>query len=34
MSGFVGIGPSALLFSRARDAVKAALLPLLLSNKQ
>ena len=26
MSGCVGMGPSALLFSRARDAVKTALL--------
>ena len=34
MSGCVGIGPSALLFPGARDAVKTALLLLLLSKKQ
>jgi hypothetical protein len=33
MSGCVGIGPSALLFPGARDAVKTALLLLLLSKK-
>jgi hypothetical protein len=33
MSGCVGMGPSALLFSGARDAVKTALLLLLLSKK-
>jgi len=33
-SGCVGMGPSALLFPRARDAVKAVLLLLLLSKKQ
>ena len=31
MSGFVGMGPSVLLFSGARDAAKTALLLLLLS---
>ena len=34
MSGCVGMGPSALLFPGARDAVKAAPLLLLLSKKQ
>jgi hypothetical protein len=34
MSGCVGIDPSALLFPRARDAVKTALLLLLLSKTQ
>jgi hypothetical protein len=34
MSGCVGMGPSALLFLEARDAVKTALLLLLLSKKQ
>ena len=34
MSGCVGMGPSALLFLDARDAVKTALLLLLLSKKQ
>ena len=34
MSGCVGMGPSALLFPGARDAVKTALLLLLLSKKQ
>ena len=34
MSGCVGIGPSALLFPGVRDAVKTALLLLLLSKKQ
>jgi hypothetical protein len=34
MSGCVGIGPSALLFSGAGDVVKTALLLLLLSKKQ
>jgi hypothetical protein len=33
-SGCVGMGPSALLFPGARDAVKAVLLLLLLSKKQ
>ena len=33
MSGCVGIGPSALLFPGARDAVKTALLLLLSSKK-
>jgi hypothetical protein len=33
MSGCVGMGPSALLFPGARDAVKTALLLLLLSKK-
>ena len=31
MSGCIGIGPSALLFPGARDAVKTALLLLLLA---
>ena len=34
MSGCVGMGPSALLFLGTRDAVKTALLLLLLSKKQ
>ena len=34
MSGCVGMGPSALLFPVARDAVKTALPLLLLSKKQ
>jgi len=34
MSGCVGMGPSALLCPGARDAVKTALLLLLLSKKQ
>ena len=34
MSGCVCMGPSALLFLGARDAVKTALLLLLLSKKQ
>jgi hypothetical protein len=34
MSGCVGMGPSALLFPGVRDAVKTALLLLLLSKKQ
>jgi hypothetical protein len=34
MSGCVGMGPNALLFSGVRDAVKTALLLLLLSKKQ
>jgi hypothetical protein len=34
MSGCVGMGPSGLLFRGACDAVKAALLLLLLSKKQ
>jgi hypothetical protein len=34
MSGCVGMGRSALLFPGARDAVKTALLLLLLSKKQ
>ena len=34
MSGYVGMGPSALLFPGARDAAKTALLLLLLSKKQ
>ena len=34
MSGCVGIGPSALIFPGTRDAVKMALLLLLLSKKQ
>ena len=34
MSGCVGMGPSAQLFSEARDAVKTALLLLFLSKKQ
>jgi hypothetical protein len=34
ISGYVGMGPSALLFPGARDAVKTALLLLLLSKKQ
>jgi hypothetical protein len=34
MSGFVGMGPSALPFQGARDAVNTALFLLLLSKKQ
>ena len=34
LSGCVGMGPSALLFPKARDTVKTALLLLLLSKKQ
>jgi hypothetical protein len=34
MSGCVGMGPSAMLFLGVRDAVKTALLLLLLSKKQ
>ena len=34
MSGCVGMGPSALLFPGAHDAVTAALLLLLFSKKQ
>ena len=34
MSGCIGIGPSAMLFPGARDAVKTALLLLLLFTKQ
>jgi hypothetical protein len=34
MSGCVGMGPSALIFPGVRDAVKTALLLLLLSKKQ
>jgi len=34
MNGWVGMGPSALLFSGARDDVKTVLLLLLLSKKQ
>jgi hypothetical protein len=34
LSGCVDIGPSVLLFPGARDAVKTALLLLLLSKKQ
>jgi hypothetical protein len=34
MSGCVGMGPNALLFPGARDAVKTALLLLLVSKKQ
>ena len=34
MSGCVGMGPSALLCPGARDALKTALLLLLLSKKQ
>ena len=34
MSGCVGMGPSALRFPEAREAVQTALLLLLLSKKQ